>query len=73
VTTVLNGTVKLGDVVAYSSRKVWDLYVRMGVVIRVEDSRLLVRVTKSSDGRELTRLVWVSELHRVVKVRGDSG
>jgi hypothetical protein len=49
---------------------------RIGVVIETtpNDSyagdSLLVRVIKSSDRHDLTRMVWVTELHRVVKLKG---
>lgn len=71
MTKVLNGPVGPGDIVAYSVRKLWEMNTRIGVVVRVDDSRgLLVRVVKSSDCRDLTRMVWVTELLRVVKLNG---
>jgi hypothetical protein len=50
---------------------------RIGVVVKVtpEDTpdsyageSLLVRAVKSSDKRELQRMVWLTELDRVVKI-----
>lgn len=46
------------------------MYTRLGIVIRARREALLVRVIKSSDGHKVTRLVWVTELDRVVKVEG---
>lgn len=80
MTKVLNGTVKPGDLIAYSVRRYWDSATRIGVVVGTDPyyqkmdgfrpGALLVRVVKSSDSHELTRLVWLTELHRVVKVNG---
>lgn len=69
---VLNGPVNPGDLITYSSRKRWGMYVRIGVVIETKPQSLLVRVVKSSDNRELTRLVRVTKLGSVVKMRGGS-
>lgn len=84
MTHVLNGPVNPGDLIAYSVRRHWDMATRIGVVVEVlqpiyrfypdekmtHPGSLLVRVVKSSDGKELTRLVWLTELDRVVKVKG---
>lgn len=70
MTKVLNGPVAPGDLITYSSRKRWGMYVRIGVVIIADPKSLLVRVVKSSDDRELTRLVRVTKLSSVVKLKG---
>lgn len=76
MTSVLNGTVKPGDLIAYSVRRYWDMATRIGVVVSVYDDmrphEILVRVVKSSDEHQLTRMVWLTELDRVVKVKGIS-
>lgn len=69
---VLNGNANPGDLITYSSRKRWGMYVRIGVVITTTPRSLLVRVVKSSDDRELTRLVRVTKLGSVVKLRGGA-
>ena len=70
MTKVLNGSVNPGDLITYSSRKRWGMYVRIGVIIRSNPKSLLVRVIKSSDDHELTRLVRVTKLNSVVKLKG---
>lgn len=71
MTRVLNGPVFLGDVIAYSIRKYWGMSTRIGVVAStVPNKSILVRVIQSSDGRELSRLVRITELSRVVKIKG---
>jgi hypothetical protein len=69
MTRVLNGPVIPGDTVAYSVRRVWDMATRIGVVISTEPKSLLVRVVISSDSRGLTRMVRLTELRRVVKLK----
>lgn len=76
MTKVLNGTVKPGDLIAYSVRRYWDSATRIGVVVGTSvppnQVAILVRVIKSSDGHPLQRMVWLTELDRVVKVTGIS-
>lgn len=67
---VLNGPVVAGDLVAYSVRRHWDMATRIGVVVKTAVIGIKVRVVKSSDGRELTRSVWLYDLNRVVRVKG---
>lgn len=78
---VLNGFVKRGDLVAYSVRKHWAMATRVGVVVDIVtiwdwnrdawDVSLQVRVVKSSEDVDSpSRLVWLTELDRVVKVDG---
>lgn len=75
MTNVLNGPVKRGDLIAYSVRKHWDMATRIGVVVRIvpeayDQGALLVRVVRSSDGHVPDQMVWITELNRVVKLRG---
>lgn len=68
MTKVLNGNVKPGDIVTYTTRKYWDMKTSIGVVVHATPTQVLVRVVKSSAEHVGTRLVWLTELHRVVKV-----
>lgn len=69
-TKVLNGNVAVGDVVAYTVRKHWDMATRIGVIVDIDEG-LLLRVVKSSNGHVPYQMVWLTELDRVVRLRGS--
>jgi len=74
MTRVLNGPVAVGDVIAYTVRKHWGMATRIGVIVKTgasyDGDSLLVRVVKSSNRHVPAQLVWVTELQRVVKLKG---
>ena len=64
---VLNGTVTIGDRVAYPTRSGSDMHTVIGTVVEVAQGFRRARL-KVHAGGNYRRDVWLTELYRVVKI-----